>query len=114
MSHSVFTGRVVGPGEPLFLVEDTDGAVALAEEEAGTCPLCGMPKAWCRDPDNQFSFEVHEEQCHATYALAARRNAVAGDRDDTQRAAVQFAARFAASRRPDPTAGLDLPEGATE
>jgi hypothetical protein len=110
----VFTGRIVGPGEPLFLVEDTDGAVALAEEEADTCRSCGMPRAWCRDSDNQFSFEVHEEQCHATYALAARRSAVADERDDAQRAAVQFAARFAASRRPDLMAGLDLPEDAAE
>lgn len=25
----------------------------------------------CRDPENQFRFEVLDDQCHAAYALAA-------------------------------------------
>lgn len=111
MPHSVFTGRVVQPGEPYFLRQDTELAVALAEEERDTCPLCGMPKAWCRDPANQFGvFEAFEEQCHITYVLGAHRNKT-GERDEATKAAVQIMARFAKGKAPDIDAGLDL-EGA--
>jgi hypothetical protein len=105
--HSVFTGRVVEPGEPAFLAEDTDGAVALAEEERDTCPSCGMPKVWCRDPANQFAFEALEEQCHVTYRLAERR-ASWENRPEVQRAATQLSARFRKGHEPDIGAGLVL------
>ena len=109
----MFTGRVVEPGEPMFLREDTDGAIALEEEERDTCPACGMPKAWCRDPANQFGvFQPAEEQCHATYALTAYGNQVNESRDEATRAAVQMWAGFADGKEPDPTAGLDLPDTA--
>lgn len=114
MPHSVFTGRVQQPGEPYFLRQDTDLAIALAEEERDTCPSCGLPKAWCRDVDNQFAFEAHEEQCHVTYTLAARRNAVAEGRSEEVRAAIQTTARFIKGKEPDLAAGLDLPAGAAE
>jgi hypothetical protein len=107
--HSVFTGRVVAEGEPLFTAEDTDAAVALAEEEADTCPQCGYLKVWCRDQSAQFGFRVVEEQCHASYALAAHRNAMAEQRDEATRAAMMASARFV--REPDLTAGLDLGDG---
>src|SRR5690242_9938431 len=97
-------------GEPLFLQDDTAGAIALAEEERDTCPSCGLPKAWCRDPANQFGvFEPREEQCHVTYALTAYRNGVNESRDDVTRSAVQMWAGFAKGKEPDLTAGLDLP-----
>ena len=108
----MFTGRPTPPpGEPLFLDADTDAAVALAEEEADTCPSCGLPKVWCRDPDYQFAFEAEEEQCHATYALAAHRAAVDEKRDDATRTAVQMAARFRKTVEPDLLAGLGLGDG---
>jgi hypothetical protein len=110
VSHSVFTGRVVEPGEPAFLPEDTDGAIALAEEERDTCPSCGMLKVWCRDPANQFAtFEANEEQCHATFAVAAHRQAVREQRDEATSAAVQTSAAFRSGKKPDLMAGLDLP-----
>lgn len=102
------------PGEPLFTIEDTEYAIALAEEERDTCPSCGMPKVWCRDPANQFAFVPHEEQCHATYALAAHRKNVDENRSDESRAAVQMSARFLAGREPDLGAGLDLADLAAE
>lgn len=105
----MFTGRVLEPGEPEFLPQDTDGAIALAEEERDTCPSCGLLKVWCRDPANQFgTFEAHEEQCHVTWTLATHRAAVSDKRDDATRAAVQVAARFKDGKQPDLTAGLDL------
>lgn len=109
MSHSVFTGRAWSPGEPLFTTEDTDAAIALAEEEADTCPQCGLLKAWCRSRDNQFAFEAAEEQCHATYAIAAHRRGVDEHRDDVTRAAIQTSSRFRKGHEPDLLAGLDLP-----
>lgn len=39
----MFLGRVVKPGEPLFLDEDTNWALALHAEEAEQCRGCGMP-----------------------------------------------------------------------
>lgn len=104
----MFTGRVVEPGEPEFLVEDTDGAIALAEEEAATCPSCGLLKVICRDKDNQFAFEPHEEQCHVTYTLAAHRKSVDEKRSEETKAATQTSARFREGFAPDLTAGLDL------
>jgi hypothetical protein len=107
--HSVFTGRIVGPGEPQFLAEDTDGAIALAEEEADTCGQCGMLRVWCRDPDHQFSFEAHEEVCWPTYRLAQERNKdTFKGYDDATRTAVQLSARFRDGHEPDLTAGLEL------
>lgn len=105
----MFVGRVQMPGEPLFLPEDTDAAIALAEEERDTCPSCGMPKAWCRDPKNQFAFDVHEERCWASYRLAQHKS---GDKwnakhDDTK-AATQLSPRFRDELGPDVTAGLNI------
>jgi len=105
----VFTGRVVGPGEPEFLRDDTLGALALAEEERDACPSCGYPKAWCRDPANQFgAFEPHEDWCWATYRLADHRKAKVEQMGDSQREALQLTARFREGREPDFDAGLGL------
>jgi hypothetical protein len=105
----VFTGRVVEPGEPEFLPQDTDGALALAEEEAATCPSCGMLMVWCRDPEHQFAFEPAESVCWPTYRLAAHQ--ASGDfkkYDDATRAAIHVAARFREGKEPDPVADLGL------
>lgn len=102
------------PGEPEFLDRDTDLAVALAEEEAATCPSCGLLKDLCRSKDYQFAFVAVEEQCHATYALAAHRAAVDKDRDQATKTAIQTHPRFRAQVEPDLLAGLDLPEIADE
>lgn len=109
----MFTGRVVQPGEPEFLREDTDLALALAEEEADTCSSCGFPKAWCRDPRHQFSFDADESVCWPSYRLAQHRAHTDFDKkDETTRAAVQLAARFRSdpAHQPNMLAGLDLPE----
>lgn len=109
--RSIFLGRPwPQPGEPLFTAEDTAWALALAEEERDTCPLCGYLKAWCRDPRNQFgAFEVQDDFCWATYRLADHRKAVGWT--DSQVAAAQPAVRFSAGREPDLDAGLDLDAG---
>jgi hypothetical protein len=109
--HSVFVGRIVAAGEPQFLAEDTDGAVALAEEEADTCPSCGFLREWCRDPAHQFAFDAEEEVCWASYRLALRRRSGDFQRyDEATRDAVQLSAAFSDGREPDMLAGLELEE----
>lgn len=109
MPRSIFLGRPwPAAGEEFFTQEDTDWAIALAEEERDTCPSCGFPKVWCRDPANQFAFEPHDEQCHATYALAVHHKAVGEVRSDEQRAAIRPVARFRSGFAPDVGAGLDI------
>jgi hypothetical protein len=83
--------------------------VALAEEEADTCPQCGMLKVWCRDPEHQFAFEADPSTCFASEALARYRNTDAYSKmaEPTQ-AATQLAARFREGFEPDLKAGLDL------
>jgi hypothetical protein len=113
--HSVFTGRVVEPGEPLFLVEDTDGAVALAEEERATCPSCGLPRVWCRDPANQFAFEPREQECFAAKRLAQHRSSQAWEsKHEDTRQATELLARFRDGHQPDIEAGLELVEDDAE
>jgi hypothetical protein len=86
------------PGEPLFLPEDTNWALAHAEHkaqvESARCRLCGLPKDVCRDPDNQFLFEAEAERCHATYAMAAAQERAAKDANDVSMRATTWAARL--------------------
>lgn len=101
-----------GPGEPLFLEQDTAAAVALAEEERDTCQSCGMPKAWCRTQDYEEGlgrFDVHEERCWATYRVALRREALEQEgAHSATRQAVQISPKFRKGHLPPPDAGLDL------
>jgi hypothetical protein len=95
--RSVLLGRPwPAAGEPLFLPEDTNWAIAHAEYkrqvEAARCHLCGLPKTVCRDPDNQFAFEVDAERCHATYALATAQERIKGN--DVSLRATTWAARL--------------------
>jgi hypothetical protein len=83
-------------GEPLFLPQDTNWHLALAEhrarEKAERCRLCGLPKKVCRDQANQFRFEVEAERCHATYALMAAQERVKGS--DVSLRATDWSARL--------------------
>lgn len=107
----MFLGRPwPAPGESLFTREDTDWAIALAEEERDTCPACGFPKVWCRDPDGQFpAFEPAEEVCGATHRLVMHQESEAwkAKHDDTRRA-TQLSVRFRPGHEPRIDAGLDL------
>ncbi len=101
-----------GPGEPLFLPEDTDLAVALAEEERDTCPSCGLPMVWCRDGKTHpfTDHDVVEQVCQPTLRLERHRES---DGWKTKHAATQAATRlstrFREGREPDVGAGLGLP-----
>jgi hypothetical protein len=109
--HSIFTGRPwPRPGEPLFLQDDTDLAVALALEERDTCPSCGLPKAWCRNNDKgRASFDVSEEMCWATRRLAIRQDADDKNKvNPIDRRATQLSVRFRPGYEPDIGAGLNI------
>ena len=80
MPRSILLGRPwPSAGEPLFTEEDTDWAIALHEQEAAEaaerCPLCGLPKTACRDPEHQGAYIAEAERCHATYAILAAQGA---------------------------------------
>jgi hypothetical protein len=68
----VFLGRVVADGEPLWLPEDRDWALALAAVEADTCPECGQPWSEATDIANEGHYRAELIRCHACTASAQR------------------------------------------
>ncbi|MFJ8027459.1 hypothetical protein [Streptomyces sp. NPDC096311] len=71
MPRSVFLGRVVGDGEPLWLPEDRWWALALAEVEADACPDCGQRWSEATAPDNEDAYRADLVKCHAC-AISAK------------------------------------------
>ncbi|MEU9405032.1 hypothetical protein AB0E08_04890 [Streptomyces sp. NPDC048281] len=67
----MFLGRVVAEGEPLWLPEDRDWALALAAVEADTCPDCGQPWSEATAEENEFGYRAELVRCHACTASAA-------------------------------------------
>lgn len=63
-------GRVVAPGDPLWLDEDRSWALALAEVERDSCPDCGHPWSEASAEENEFDYEVALLRCHACAAGA--------------------------------------------
>ena len=71
--RSVFLGRVVEPGEPLWLEDDRAWALALHEVEADPEHSCGFPLSETLDPKNENGYTVDVlGQCAACYVLDAR------------------------------------------
>ncbi|MET9479882.1 hypothetical protein [Streptomyces sp. NPDC006638] len=73
-------GRVVAPGEPMWLDEDRAWALALAEVEADRCPDCGNPWSEVSDRAHEFSYQADLVRCHAcaTGARAAHTHQESG------------------------------------
>jgi hypothetical protein len=62
----VFLGRVLAPGEPLWLDDDRAWAYALADVEAEICPCgCGQPMAESTAMGADEAYEAHVVTCHA-------------------------------------------------
>lgn len=70
MPRSVFMGRVVEQGEPLWLEEDRAWALALLEVEGNACPDCGQPWDIATDAKNEGEFKAELIRCHACTASA--------------------------------------------
>lgn len=112
MPLSVFQGAPLPrEGEPLYTQEDHDWFIALQQERRDTCPSCGLLKVTCRDKANQFGvFEIAEEQCHATKALANHREKTK-NRSRADQEAIQASVKFAEGKAPPLEIGLDLADG---
>lgn len=80
---SVFLGRVVGPGEPLWLPEDTAAALEWQAYQRSLCPGCNRPRDESFDIGMDDRYEVIELRCHACFArdLRAYNRAASRDRD---------------------------------
>jgi len=66
---SVFRGRVVAPGEPVWLDADRDEAVALLTVEADTCE-CGEPREQSMAMESDGAYAAEVVVCHACAALS--------------------------------------------
>ena len=66
----MFLGRVVGEGEPLWLDEDRDYALALHFLEQETCGGCGQPRSESTAIENDGAYRAEPVRCHACAALS--------------------------------------------
>ena len=72
MPRSVLLGRPwPAAGEPLFLADDLDGALALDDEERGTCDGCGQPKDESMAPESEGQYRARLVACHACAEIQA-------------------------------------------
>lgn len=70
MPRSILLGRPwPKPGEPLFLPDDTDGALALRLEEDETCTGCGHPMSESMKPGNDDAYGARKLTCFACAAI---------------------------------------------
>ncbi|MFJ2863678.1 hypothetical protein [Kitasatospora sp. NPDC087314] len=65
MPRSVFLGRVVGAGEPLWTDSDRAWALALLTVEEDTCRGCGQPLTESTDADAENAWTAEVIRCHA-------------------------------------------------
>ena len=73
MPRSIFLGRALpGPGEPLWLDEDRQWAMALLEVEADVCPECRQQWSKSTDAASEGTWKAELVRCHACAAAAAR------------------------------------------
>lgn len=63
-------GRIVQPGEPLWLEEDRAWAFALLHVEADSCPECRQPWGEATARDSEESYVTELIRCHACTASA--------------------------------------------
>jgi hypothetical protein len=85
---SQFHGRVPAAGEPLWLPEDRDTAVAFELWSSQVCGGCGLhPLDW---PDEQSeTYKGRISTCHGCREMADSRATIPNDVSDTHRAAIR-------------------------
>jgi hypothetical protein len=69
VSRSVFLGRIVAPGDPLFTESDRQWATALHLLEQGT-HACGQPSSESFAKDSDGAYVAEAIRCHACAAAA--------------------------------------------
>ena len=67
MPRSILLGRPwPKPGEPLFLPDDTEYALAWQDDQAAKCPGgCGQYMDECLDPASEEQWTAAAVRCHA-------------------------------------------------
>lgn len=68
---SVFLGRVVAPGDPMWLEEDTEAALEWLRWQQRVCVGCSQPKDESFDPDGP-SYNAEVLRCRACEAKDAK------------------------------------------
>lgn len=69
--RSIFLGRPwPSPGEPLWLDEDREWALAAHFNDLDTCGGCGQPLSESRDPANEYGYTTEPMRCHACASMA--------------------------------------------
>jgi hypothetical protein len=71
----VFAGRVVQPGEPYWLPDDVDLALAWQHEVAMTCGGCGHPLDETSEAANARAYIAESITCQACAVMEWRREA---------------------------------------
>ena len=69
---SVFLGRVVAVGDPMWLPEDRVAALEWQAYHKTLCPGCGRPRTESFDIGMEDHYDVTELQCHACAARDSR------------------------------------------
>jgi hypothetical protein len=104
--HSLFLGRVPGPGEPLWLEDDQDKALRfeqyLEEQAIGQCPSCHTHRDDWTDPETgrnlvEPAWEVAVVECPGCRRLADRSRDLGKSGDTDGRRVVLQPAGTAAS-----------------
>lgn len=67
-----------GAGEPLWLDDDRDWALALLDLEADACAGCGQPRSESMTREAEFGYIAEPIRCHACAALARATRDFAG------------------------------------
>ena len=90
--HSIFLGRVPKPGEPYWLDDDQDKALAFVAERAKVCPDCATrPEEWAED---EYAYVADTYVCPGCEVLDMEREQL---REGARRGEKPFLRR----RRPD-------------
>jgi hypothetical protein len=85
---SVFFGRVVEPGEPLWLPDDTEVAIGFEQWVAAVCPNCGLHRLdWEHEHDETFKGRI--ETCFGCVELADTRRSIPEKTADDRKMALR-------------------------
>jgi hypothetical protein len=72
----VLLGRVVEPGEPLWLPADTDGLLALQSDADARCHGCGQVLKESMDPDLAELWDTTTPTCYACAAMDRKKRSL--------------------------------------
>lgn len=78
----MFTGRVVGPGEPMWTPEDTALALEWQDEKRLQCGSCGHHLDETTDDAHARDWVADELMCHACAVTEWRRKALSEQERD--------------------------------